>query len=228
MDLDDKTAGAAAKYRCIVSDKDKFKTKIAKCLTTMKSLHSSLWQLFKNLLGPALIPEWQESVLKETTQDGYIAKNGVRMTRERGQTNTALEACIRSWSLLVMSPNAAKRHCMYTQVQIVMYMRRLTVKRFIARVVEMNNYLKYLPFLKDLEDSLAKLTHADVPFSGMELCYIILNVIPYWLNCAYWAKQKANYFPINVEKMTEERVLLEPHYGHTQQLMDRIGGQAKQ
>ncbi len=49
----------------------------------------------------------------------------------------------------------------------------------------MNNYLKYLPCLKDLEGSPNKLTHADVPFTGMELCYIILNAILYPLNSAY-------------------------------------------
>ncbi len=75
-----------------------------------------------------------------------------------------------------------------------MCQRRLPVKRFIARIVEMNNYLKYLPCLKDLEGSPPELTHADVPFTGMELCYIIINAIQYPLNSAYWAKQKANHF----------------------------------
>ena len=91
----------------------------------------------------------------------------------------------------------------------------------------MNNYLKYLPCLKDLEDSPIELSRADVPFSDMELCYIILNAIPYWLNCAYWAKQKANHFPMNVEKMTEELVRLEPHVGRSQQLVERATSQAK-
>ena len=68
-----------------------------------------------------------------------------------------------------------------------MCMCKLPVKKFIAWVVEMNNYLKCLPCLKDLEDSPVELTRADVPFSDMELCYIILNAIPYWLNCMYWA-----------------------------------------
>ena len=86
--------------------------------------------------------------------------------------------CIDTWSLLVMQANAAERHRMYVQVQIYMCQRGLPVKRFIVRVVEMNNYLEYLPCLKYLEGSPAKLTCADVPFSGMELCYIILNSIP--------------------------------------------------
>ncbi len=74
------------------------------------------------------------------------------------------------------------------QTQIVMCLHGLPVKGFIARVVEMNNYLVYLPCFKDQENSPTKLTCADVPFSDMDLCYIILGAISYWFNCTYWAK----------------------------------------
>ena len=120
-----------------------------------------------------------EIAQKETPADGYVAVGGVRMQGRRGHTNNALNAYICTWSLLVMQANAAKCHRMYVQVQIYMFQRGLPVKRFIARVVEMNNYLVYLPCLKDLEDIPTKLTCVDIPFSGMELCYIILNAIPY-------------------------------------------------
>ncbi len=39
-----------------VTRKDEYKTKVAECSATMKSLHSKLWQLFENLLGSDLIP----------------------------------------------------------------------------------------------------------------------------------------------------------------------------
>ena len=101
-----------------VTQKDEYDTKIAKCSATMKSFRSDLWQLFENLLGLDLIPKWQEIVHKETTTDGFIAKGGIRMPRKRGHSNNALEACIHTWSLLVivMQTNTAERHCMHVQV----------------------------------------------------------------------------------------------------------------
>ena len=96
--------------------KDEYNVKIAECYASMESRCSNLCQHFDNLLGSELIPELQEIVPKETTTDGYIAKGGVRMQGMRGHSNDALEAYIRKWSLLVMQPNAAKRHCMYMQV----------------------------------------------------------------------------------------------------------------
>ncbi len=70
---------------------------------------------------------------------GYIAKNDIKKPGKHGQTNTALETCICMWSLLVMKPNAAERHRVYMQTQIVMCLCGLPVKGFVARVVEMNN-----------------------------------------------------------------------------------------
>ena len=86
----------------------------------------------------------------------------------------------------------------------------------------MKDYLEFMPYLKDVEGSPAESTRAHRPFSGMELCYIVLNAIPYGLACAYWAKHDANHFPMDIEKMCEELVLLEPAFGRTQQFLDQI------
>ena len=84
-----------------------------------------------------------------------------------------------------MKPNAAERHCMYMQTQIYMCQRGVKVKGFILRIVEMNDYLELMPCIKDVEGLPAELTREDQPFSGMELCYIVLNAIPYGFACAY-------------------------------------------
>ena len=50
----------------------------------------------------------------------------------------------------------------------------------------------------------------------------MLNAIPYGLACAYWAKHEANHFPMDIETMYKELVLLEPTFGRTQQFLDQI------
>ena len=95
--------------------------------------------------------------------------------------NAALMACICTWLLLVMKPNTAECHCIYLQTQIFMVQREVHVKGFILRIIEMNNYPEYMPCLKDVEGSPAEFDHTDVPFTSIELCYLVLSVIPYGL-----------------------------------------------
>ena len=122
------------------------------------------------------------------TQDGYVAQDGKHMTGKPGKTFAALKACIRSWILLIMKPNAAERHKMYMQTQIYMCQHGVHVKWFVSRIVKMNDYMEFMLCLKDVEGLPAELTHADQLFSSMEMCYIVLNAILYGLACAYWAK----------------------------------------
>ena len=76
------------------SNKEELDNKIAECSANMQSLCSNFWRRFKILLGAAIIPEWHQIVEKETQTEGYIAKNGKRMTGKCGLTNAALTACI--------------------------------------------------------------------------------------------------------------------------------------
>ena len=183
--------------------------------------------MFELLLDASLVADWRAIVKKETTQDGYVAKNGVRRSGIRGKSYAALRACIHTWLLRVMKHNAAERHRNYLQTQIVMPQRGLEVKIFISRVVELNLYLAILPCLKDVKESPQSLARADVPFSEMELCTIILNAIPYQLACAYWAKHEPNHFPLDVDLLTNELVLLEPQFSKTQQLLEQVRGKKK-
>lgn len=57
---------------------EEYNVKIAECIKTMRSLRDDLWGLFEHLLDAFLVPDWQTIVKKETTEDGWIAKGGVR------------------------------------------------------------------------------------------------------------------------------------------------------
>ena len=204
------------------SKRDTFDSKINECTCTMKSAREDFWQLFENLIAPGLVNDWQQIVAKETSTEGYVARNGIRKMGKRGKTNAALNACIRTWLLCVMKPNAAERHRNYLFTQIMMPMRGVPVKGFCLRVVEMNEYLVYMPCLRDLEGLPKELPRADVPFTPIMMCTLILNAVPWGLYSAYWAKHETNYFPTNVDELTEELVHMEPEFGRIQSLMDKV------
>ena len=70
------------------------------------------------------------------------------------------------------------------QIQIYMTQHGDSVKGYILRIFEMKKYLAFMPCLKDTEGAATELVRADKSFTGMELCYIILNTIPYVLTSA--------------------------------------------
>ena len=45
----------------------------------------------------------------------------------------------------------------------------MRVKGFVLRIVEMNNYLEYMPCLKEVEGLPAEFACVDVPFRSMKL-----------------------------------------------------------
>ena len=85
---------------------------------------------------------------------------------------------------------AAER--MYLQTQILMLQWGMQVKGLIVRIFEMNNYLEYMPCLKDVEVSPTELVRASKPF-----------------------------FPMDVDQITKELVLIEPAFGQTRHLMEQ-------
>ena len=118
----------------------------------IKNKMDKYWSLWTQLLDDSLKQRWDEIVSDQTDDEkGYVAAGGVRMTGKRGKTIPALKACIRQWLLQVMEPNAAERHRDYLSAQIKMPFRGYNCMAFSARVLQLNEYCKYLPCLKDEE-----------------------------------------------------------------------------
>ena len=226
QDLHDKFARSANK----IKDDDVTRAAEQKAAVTKSKEHSTkaasalddIWSLFERLLDPCLVSDWHVIVDEETKQPGWIAKGGLKKNTVRGRSVAALKACIRKWLLRVMKPNAAERHRLYMQHQICMPKFDTDISVFVTRLIEMNQYLSLMPCLKDVQDSPTELTRADTPFTEMELCTIITNVIPHGLQCAYWAKHATNHFPMSVTDLKDELVLLWPEFNCLQSVLEKV------
>ena len=89
------------------------------------------------------------------------------MADKRGNTFAALSTCIRCWLLKIVKPNAAERHKQYMRMQICMPKRGVLVEQFIERILQLNEFTKYLPCLKDQEGALSALERVDTPFTEL-------------------------------------------------------------
>ena len=189
-----------------------------------KSARDVAWQTYERLLTPSQISKWTQSETKAQTQNPYVDANGVLQAGERGKTWEALAAAVRLWLLKVtkMQPNAADRLRDYMLVQVKMPAHKgLTVRQFVDRLVEMNEYLPFLPSQKEVQGAPPALKNGKDPFTEMELCQIVLRAVPYHLGTAYYAKQKKGHYPMDLEAVTDELTALEPEFNRTQTLVEK-------
>ena len=190
-------------------------------LEARKNAMKEAWQLFERLLNSRLVPPWQQIAKKAVHSAPHVDKQGQRQDGKRGNTWEALDAAKREWLLgTPMEPNAAERHKRYMQVQIRMPSKGLKVRAFIERIREMNEYFQYLPTQKEVEGAPKELKNGKEPFTQIELCEVVLMAIPFNLSSAYWGKQKAGHYPMDLDALTEELVKLEPEFNRLQSLLD--------
>ena len=198
------------------------KDKRSETISSIKSIREEYYGLWEQLLEPELHAAWQRIVTVQCETDGYIGKNGIPIAGIRGKTFPAMVACHRAWLVTKTGPGAAERQRHYMQTQIKMPRKGVKVKVFIARLVEMDGYIEFLPCLKDVEDSPAALKRNNVPFDEIEMCMLILKAVPFGLATAYWANQGARHFPQDVSELSDNLELLEPEFGKTQSLLDQV------
>ena len=182
------------------------------------------WQTFERLLTPSQISKWSQAEKKAQTQSPHVDANGVLQLGERGKTWESLDAAIRLWLLKVtkMQPNAAERLKDYMSVQVKMPAHKgLTVRQFVDRLIEMNEYLPFLPTQKEVEGAPPELKNGKEPLTEMELCQVVLRAVPYHLGTAYYAKQKKGHYPMDLEAVTDELTALEPEFNRTQTLVEK-------
>ena len=146
---------------------------------------------------------------------------------KHGKPIPAMKACICQLLLQVMEPNAAERHRNYLSAQIKMPFRGYNCRAFSARVLQLNEYCKYLPCLKDEEGPTANLKRTNVPFDDIELSMIMLRAVPNSLSQAYWAKMGVGHFPTSVKEVVKELLLLEPEFRRNKQIQDIVEKNAR-
>ena len=103
-------------------------------MTTLKKEYQAL---FKQLLGPSLIPDWQHIVQAETNTKGYNIHDSARINdKVHGMRFMSMHWCVRALQPKIVKPNAAEYHCKYTMSQIVWLTTKVGIGAFVERLIE--------------------------------------------------------------------------------------------
>jgi hypothetical protein len=90
--------------------------------------------------------------------------------------------CLELHKLIVFSADTAKRQWFYIQ-QAVRKPQRATVRHHILQIRVLNDYIRYLPTLKDCPKAVPATKKGIIPFGEADLATIVLASIPMlWQN----------------------------------------------
>jgi hypothetical protein len=109
---------------------------------------AKMYEQLRNLLSCDAQSQW-DCVFREMHKpDSWAGVNG-QVTKERHpQTWMSFQDCLELHKLTVFSADALQRQWFYTQ-QAVRKPQRATVQQHILRMGVLNDYVRYLPTLKD-------------------------------------------------------------------------------
>jgi hypothetical protein len=94
----------------------------------------------------------------------------------------SFQDCLELHKLTVFSADAAKRQRFYIQ-QAVRKPQRATVQQHILQMGVLNDYVRYLPTLKDSPKAVPMTKKENIPFGKADLAAIVLASIPMtWQN----------------------------------------------
>jgi hypothetical protein len=108
--------------------------------------------------------------------DLWAALNGQVTKSRRPRTWTSFLDCLELHKLMVFSADAAKRQRFYIQ-QVVHKPIRATVQQHILQMGVLNDYVKYLPTLKDSSKAVPTTKKGNIPFSKADLATIVLSYV---------------------------------------------------
>ena len=183
--------------------------------------------LFEQLLGSALVADWNTTCRNTLEVHGYINENDLYISnRALGKIGMrSIDACLKAWLRLKVPKDCAERHRRYISTQIVCpasgYSKGLKIKTLLIRVKEMNTYLEYMPCLKDTKNAPPSMPRANKPFEEYELCIYMLTLLPTGFKEMYYAR-KGEHFPCNVEQLIEDLDRMEPEYLANKKMMAEI------
>jgi hypothetical protein len=99
---------------------------------------------------------------------------------------------------------------------------RYSFKAFTARVLQMNEYSKYLSCVKDEEGLPKMIKRVNVPFDDIMMCMIMLHIVPSALSTVYWDKMGVGNFPTSIKDVVNEFLLLEPEFRRNQLIQEVV------
>ncbi len=126
--------------------------------------------------------QWDKVVQEMHHKDPWVAVDGSLNKGPCEKDWDSFLDCIELHKLTIFSCDAAKLQRYYMQ-QHIRKPQRVTVRAFVARMGILNNYLAYLPTVKDSSMAIADTKKGNVPFDEADLARIMLKAVPTsWVN----------------------------------------------
>jgi hypothetical protein len=170
-------------------EKESFKQKIK---TTEKVLEKAkktalmeivkAYELFHLYFVGKACTQWDKVVQEMHHKDPWVAVNGSLNKEPRKKTLESFLDCIELHKLTIFSCDAVELQGYYMQ-QHVRKPQRVTVQALVTRMGLLNDYLAYLPMVKDSSMAIEDMKKANVPFDEADQAGIVLKAIPTsWVN----------------------------------------------
>ena len=115
-------------------------------------------------------------------KDPWVAVDGSLNKGPRERDWDSFLDCIELHKLTIFSCDAAELQRYYMQ-QHVRKPQRVTIRAFVTRMGLLNDYLAYLPTVKDSSMAVANTKKGNIPFDEADLAGIVLKAVPtLWVN----------------------------------------------
>jgi hypothetical protein len=138
---------------------------------------AEMYEQLRNLLSGNAQFQLDRVFHKMQEHDLWAAVNHQVTKGRRPQTWMSFLDCLELHKLMVFSADAAKRQRFYIQ-QAVRKPQRATVQQHILRMGVLNDYVKYLPMLKDSSKTVPTTKKGNIPFGKADLAAIVLLSVP--------------------------------------------------
>ena len=126
--------------------------------------------------------QWDNVVQEMHMKDPWVAVNGALNKGPRKKTWESILDCIELHKLTLFSYDATELQWYYMQ-QHIKKPERVMVRAFVTRMGLLNDYLAYLPTVKDSPRAVEDTKKGNVPFNEADLAGIMLKAIPIsWVN----------------------------------------------
>ena len=149
-----------------------------------KDLKNGIFDLFGSLVSDDLRKKWEIIVARECDSPNYVDLDGKRQAIKRGRSVASVVPCYTHFLRLFGPQDSAERQKNYIQQLLRLIFDICNVEQAFFRVAEMNGYIKWLPCLKNEENSPAEMERI-LPLNGFELCGALVRSLPRSIETAY-------------------------------------------
>ncbi len=141
------------------------------------------YELFRTFFVSEACTQWDKVVQEMHQKDPWVAVDRSLNQGPHKKTWESFLDCVELHKLTIFSCDAAELQQYYMQ-QHIRKPQRVTVRAFVTRMGLLNNYLAYLPTVKNSSMAVADTKKGNVPFNEADLAGIVLKTIP-----TSWANQ---------------------------------------